>query len=240
VYGKVFASIFDGSLHGKFEATAVMMALIALADKDGAVDMTQEALAARTGFPLDLIERGISQLSQPDPRSRSKDAEGRRIVPIDPERDWGWIMVNHAKYQSIRSNEERREYMREYMAKRRAVNNVNQPLARLAHIDRDTDIDTDTKKRVERASRFALTQLPDEWALFCTERQDLDPAQMFAKFGDYWREVPGAKGRKLDWIGTWRNFIRTERAVPSWAKPPKSSDQVAAEVIRQLEAEGRS
>lgn len=28
------------------------------------------------------------------------------------------------------------------------------------------------------------------------------------KFRDYWRGVPGAKGRKVDWSGTWRNWIR--------------------------------
>src|SRR5690606_16167302 len=29
-------------------------------------------------------------------------------------------------------------------------------------------------------------------------------------FCDYWRSVPGAKGRKLDWIATWRNWMRRE------------------------------
>lgn len=36
----------------------------------------------------------------------------------------------------------------------------------------------------------------DQWAV------ELD------KFRDYWRAVPGAKGRKLDWDATWRNWIR--------------------------------
>lgn len=29
-----------------------------------------------------------------------------------------------------------------------------------------------------------------------------------AEFVDYWRAVPGAKGVKLDWPATWRNWIR--------------------------------
>jgi len=74
--------------------------------------------------------------------------------------------------------------------------------------------------QVRRGSRFALTQLPDDWRSFCqTERKDLDPDLVFAKFSDYWRGVPGAKGSKLDWPATWRNFVRTERAPPG-AKPP--------------------
>jgi hypothetical protein len=28
------------------------------------------------------------------------------------------------------------------------------------------------------------------------------------QFVDYWTSVPGAKGRKLDWAATWRNWMR--------------------------------
>jgi hypothetical protein len=28
------------------------------------------------------------------------------------------------------------------------------------------------------------------------------------RFRDYWRSIPGAKGRKLDWIATWHNWMR--------------------------------
>jgi hypothetical protein len=28
------------------------------------------------------------------------------------------------------------------------------------------------------------------------------------KFRDYWRDQPGQKGTKLDWAGTWRNWVR--------------------------------
>jgi hypothetical protein len=28
------------------------------------------------------------------------------------------------------------------------------------------------------------------------------------KFRDHWTDQPGAKGRKVDWIGTYRNWIR--------------------------------
>jgi hypothetical protein len=67
----------------------------------------------------------------PDPASRTKDHEGRRIEEIDG----GWLILNGSKFDSIRSAEERREYMREYQRKRREtlkesklltpVNNIN-------------------------------------------------------------------------------------------------------------------
>lgn len=38
------------------------------------------------------------------------------------------------------------------------------------------------------------------------------------KFLDYWRSVPGAKGRKVDWPATWRNWMR--RAAENSARRP--------------------
>lgn len=91
------------------------------------------------------------------------------------------------------------------------------------------------EERVEaRASRFALDSLPSDWGDFCRqERQDLDPFATFDRFRDYWRSVPGAKGRKLDWPATWRNWVRNERADRPKAK--QSPDEVAAEAIRLME-----
>ena len=95
------------------------------------------------------------------------------------------------------------------------------------------------KSSSTKGSRFTLTQLPDDWALFASkERPDLDPQALFAKFSDYWTAVPGAKGRKVDWGATWRNFVRSERAVPAWAKPPQSPEQKAAELMRLAEERG--
>ena len=157
MYGKVFTSIFEGSLHGQFEALVVMQALIVLADKDGIVDKTPEAIAAFTSYPLDFVRKGLAQLAQPDPRSRSKELGGRRIVLIDPERDWGWMLVNHAKYRSIRNDEERRVYMRDYMANRRVAakavsSSVNTPLTELANAASDATSDAHAKKKTHSAS----------------------------------------------------------------------------------------
>lgn len=91
------------------------------------------------------------------------------------------------------------------------------------------------RKGVEaRASRFALDSLPADWEDFCRqERQDLDPFGVFDRFRDYWRSVPGAKGRKLDWLATWRNWVRNERADRPRAR--QSPEEVAAEAMRMME-----
>ena len=142
MYGKVYSQIFDGTLHGHLEATAVFMAMIALADSDGVVDLTLTALTSRTGWPQEFIERGIRALEQTDDHSRTPDEDGRRIVRLRPNTDWGWRITNYLKYREIRDESSRRDYMRRYMRDRRskqAVNSVNTCKPPLAHAEADTD-----------------------------------------------------------------------------------------------------
>ena len=64
-------------------------------------------------------------------------------------------------------------------------------------------------------SRLIADQLPEEWGFWCfTELQwPTERAQsVWLNFRDYWTEQPGAKGRKVNWIGTWRNWCRKEAA----------------------------
>jgi hypothetical protein len=66
------------------------------------------------------------------------------------------------------------------------------------------------KSKSDRASR-----LPDDFLLtqerrIVAEAERLPADRTFASFCDYWRAVPGAKGRKLDWDATWRNWCRTD------------------------------
>ncbi len=108
--------MYDGSLatHGPWEALVTFQQFLVLADRFGDVDMTAEVIARRTIIPLAIIEKGIAELSKPDPNSRDKREEGRRIVLINPERSWGWHIVNYSKYSAIRNAEERREYKATY------------------------------------------------------------------------------------------------------------------------------
>lgn len=121
MYGKIFVSMYDGSMHGHWQAIVTLQQMVVLADPEGILDMTPEALSARTSIPLDIITPGIAELEQPDPKSRTPDDDGRRIVRLDSSRDWGWRIVNYISYRKIRSAEERREYMRQYQRVRRSV-----------------------------------------------------------------------------------------------------------------------
>jgi hypothetical protein len=122
MYSKIFASMYDGTLRTRspWEATVTLQQLLILSDSHGQVDMTPEAIALRTGIPLEIIRKGIVALEVPDPDSRLPNEEGRRIVRIDPRRDWGWKIVNFIHYRDLKSENDRREYQKNLMRERRA------------------------------------------------------------------------------------------------------------------------
>lgn len=123
MYGKIFSQMYDGTLatRGPWQALVTFQQMIGLCDKRGVVDMTAEVLARRSTVPLEIIQIGLVALEQPDPESRSPESEGRRIVRLDEHRSWGWRIVNYGHYRNLRSTEERNDYQRELMRKRRAV-----------------------------------------------------------------------------------------------------------------------
>ena len=84
------------------------------------------------------------------------------------------------------------------------------------------------------------TRLPKDWALpdewqdwamaYCKEQGLQVPPSLVIewslRFADYWREVPGQKGVKLSWSGTWRN------AVKDWYAPKAPRIQTTRPALR--------
>ncbi len=69
-----------------------------------------------------------------------------------------------------------------------------------------------------RAERSRGSRLPADWQPgpghieFCrTERPDLEPNVVAARFRDFWIAKAGTGGSKLDWDATWRNWVRNEK-----------------------------
>lgn len=118
VYAKLFTKIVDSSIMEEpLETRYVFVMLIAVADRHGQCLGTDTALARRLNMPLADFERALVPLLSPDARSNSKEHEGRRLIRNEGET--GYQIVNYVAYHRIRNEEHRREYMRDYMAKRR-------------------------------------------------------------------------------------------------------------------------
>lgn len=75
-------------------------------------------------------------------------------------------------------------------------------------------------------------RLPDDWApttdlldWASREHPSIDPQAETAKFCDYWRSLAGAKASKIDWAGTWRNWIRNARPSPTINGKPRNQQE---------------
>lgn len=116
VFTKIFDQIFDSSIASDATVRHTFMDLLVLADSEGVVDMTLDAIARRTNVSPEMVGGAIARLCEPDPASRSKKKEGRRLIQLDSHRDWGWIIVNYDHYRQVRDEEARRAYFREHKA----------------------------------------------------------------------------------------------------------------------------
>lgn len=78
---------------------------------------------------------------------------------------------------------------------------------------REEKIREEGKEETNVSSKKRGTRIPDEWKpdLEFSRREGVDGATSMReaeKFRDFWNAQPGAKGIKLDWDATWRNWIR--------------------------------
>jgi len=191
VYGKIFESMYDGTLADNWQALITFQQMIVLASADGVVDMTPQAIARRTGIPLEVITEGVRVLECPDASSRTADMEGKRINRLDDHRDWGWWITNHEKYRNMADATERRA--RDAERKRKARENAKKqhsdasegvrprpPVSasvqsrpqKSAHTDTDTDTNTNTKAPHARI-----------------------PSAIDRGFGEFWERVHRKEGK---------------------------------------------
>jgi hypothetical protein len=254
MYAKIFAQIYDGTLasQGPWQALVTFQQLLILADEEGVVDMTPDAISRRTTLPLEIVQQGIDALSEPDPYSRTPDEGGRRIVLLDEARPWGWRIVNYMKYRQIKRQQDRREYMAQYQRERRNKSStpVNtrkqcQPIAEAeAKAEAETQEQKPTRKRAgaTRKARAGVIEAPDwlpgeSWAAFVEHRKAMrapmtDQAQRLAvaKLGQL-REQGHEPGQVIEQsiMRGWRGLFpvesqgKTTGAQPHEARKPMSA-----------------
>ena len=171
LFGKIFQQMYESSVCEDWKAMVTFQQLIVLADKDGIVDMTPEAIHRRTNIPMDIISHGLTELQKEDKRSRSAIQDGRRIVLLDTHRDWGWKIVNYSLYLLKASQDERNEIRRLQMHAQRDIEktiknqdspNPSQFVTDVPHKDIDIDKDKDSKKE-EKSAQKRVSLSFDKW-----------------------------------------------------------------------------
>ena len=167
MYAKLFSRITESSLMEEpLPVRYVFVMLLAISDPHGYVVGTDVAIARRLNIPLKDFQEAMLTLLSPDPNSGSPELDGKRVVISDAER--GYRIVNFVAYRDTKDPEERREYMRKYMAeyrkKGRPVNSCKQELADLTHADAKEDAKEEDKKRWNSAPLSSeIAKILDKW-----------------------------------------------------------------------------
>jgi hypothetical protein len=149
-YTKLFSRILDSTIwHEDDETRILWITMLAMADQDGDVLCTIPGLAARARIPLAACERALQRFQQPDKYSWSQEQEGRR-VHVTPG---GWHLINHAKFRSLMSAEERREktrirvaeFRKRQKANKLATNSVTVTKSNRSNASAEAEAEADTK-----------------------------------------------------------------------------------------------
>jgi hypothetical protein len=120
MYGKSFESKFEGSMVGAGINVFAVWDYMTTKARAGRVEVNPKLLAFTLGGEESEIVSALDFLQRPDPNSRSKLEDGRRIVK---EGQFQYRLVNWEFYQVIKNQDDRREYNRgkqaEYRAKKK-------------------------------------------------------------------------------------------------------------------------
>jgi hypothetical protein len=98
------------------ETKVVWITMLALADADGYVGASVPGLARVAGVSEEATEAALAKFLAPDPGSRSKEHDGRRIAVVDR----GWVLLNYVKIRDTRDPDARREQTKQAMRRHRA------------------------------------------------------------------------------------------------------------------------
>lgn len=183
MYGKFFASTFTGSMVGAGPVPFAVWGYVVANAVEGQVELNPRLLSAIIGTTPEQIEAAIEYLCAPDPKSRTKDYEGRRLIR---EGEYAYKVPNHKTYRNIRNQIERREYNRQKKAEERARKRdvkarVNDKSAESAHTEADTDTDTEAV-----TTTTAIRQKADE-----SPDVGKSPASWVGRLGDFWNTHVG-------------------------------------------------
>ena len=166
-YTKLFSSILASTVWREDKDTRIVwITLLAMADRNGVAEASVPGLADFARLSIDETQKALTILSSPDPYSRTKEYEGRRITEVPG----GWLLLNHEKYRTKMSEDERREYKRIKQQQYRTVGKS---------IGVDTPVDT-----VDSVDE-TLTVLPNVTQATPSPSPSPDPVpDRFARFWD--------------------------------------------------------
>lgn len=101
-YTKLFHRIITSSMWDEPDQTRIVwITMLAMANQDGYVGATKKSLALLARVPEEACEKALQTFLAPDPESRSKEHDGRRIEEVDG----GWRLLTYEKHRDSVSDD---------------------------------------------------------------------------------------------------------------------------------------
>ncbi len=155
-YVKVFDSIIHSTIWQEgLHIKVVWVTMLAMADPYGSVQASVPGLAKAAGVTLTQCEDALALLLAPDPYSRSKEADGRRIEVISG----GWELINYNRYRKLKSIEQERELSAERSMRYRSRHAERHAASRIVTVrhgssqQEEEDVKEEEKKEKEKKEK---------------------------------------------------------------------------------------
>lgn len=189
-----------------------------------------------------LRKHGMVSLSVTPGTQLPLDFAGSSLSDVCPERGTGVTIVTLCNYEAYQHAPSRRGTRGAQEGHARGTAGAHTPT-----VNKDTK---DKEKEDSRGDRKRGSRLPTDWTLPVEWRQwaeinfstDADRITEEAdKFRDHWIAKPGRAGCKLDWLATWRNWLRNARGKPATVIQYRSRDdrtgkRLLADIDADIEA----
>jgi hypothetical protein len=259
-YVPLFDNLTKGTLHGRWPDIGLWPVVLTLADRFGVVDVTPEYISSVTGLDLFDVVACMDRFCEPDPRSRTSSSEdqGRRLELVDPNRNWGWRVVNHAHYREkarlLSKNAaqtasgldaERKRKAREAAARKDSRSPPESTAVSLSDEDGNEDKNTEKKARSRKAAPAPTLSVPglntEAWIRWTDYRRQigrtLKPASLeaaakrLAQHGEHQAAIV-----EQSIANGWQGLFELKAPINGKVVPSKYGRRKTAD---ELEAEGR-
>ncbi len=210
-FTKLFSSITASTIWCESPETKIVwITMLAMSDSAGFVYASIPGLANIAQIHPEKTREAITTFLSPDPDSRDRSNDGRRIEEIEG----GWAILNHPKYRKLRDAEERKAYHREYMRKKResvksGVKNVKDCEPQLTQEEGEAEVEADkntvptVQVETPRGSPVPIQEIINKWnALAYKEGLPLVvkvTTTIKGQIRQRWRDIPT--------LDKWDNFF---------------------------------
>jgi len=105
-YTRILNSILTSTIwEADAETTKVWITMLCQVNSRGIVESSIPGLATLSRVSLEKTEAALAAFMAPDPYSRTKDHDGRRIEEVDG----GWLLLNYIKHRELLARAAKRE-----------------------------------------------------------------------------------------------------------------------------------